>query len=104
MLSSILNKLVAASSALFKLLIFEMVGSRTPACRLSRTSPLMRSRPYIINPRFESPTGAFCAALWYARSLATRSVLSLAALMARVFGMVRSAEANSAMASCSREP
>ena len=64
MLSSILSKLVAASSALFKLLIFEIVGSRTPACRLSLTSPLIKSSPYIIKPRLGSPTRAFWAALW----------------------------------------
>ncbi len=57
-----------------------------------------------MSPRFGSPTGAFCAALWYARSLATRSVESLAALIESVLGMVRRAEANSAIASCSREP
>lgn len=45
MLSSILNKLVAASKALFKLLILLIVGSSTPAWRLSLTWPLIRSSP-----------------------------------------------------------
>lgn len=39
------NKLVAASRADFKLLILLMVGSSTPACRLSITSPFKRSNP-----------------------------------------------------------
>ena len=51
-----------------------------------------------------SPSEAVWAALWYARSLATRSVESLAALTESVLGMTRRAAANSAMASCSREP
>jgi hypothetical protein len=42
--------------------------------------------------------------LWYARSLATRSVESFAAFRERVLGIVKSADANSAMASCSLEP
>ncbi len=54
--------------------------------------------------RLGSSSGADCAALWYARSLATRSVESLAALSASVLGMVSSDEANSAIASCSRDP
>lgn len=44
------------------------------------------------------------AELWYARSLATRSVESWAALTASILGMISRASANSAMASCSREP
>ena len=44
------------------------------------------------------------AELWYARSLATRSVASWAALTASILGMISRASANSAMASCSREP
>ena len=41
---------------------------------------------------------------WYERSWATRSEESLAALTARVRGIMRRVWANSPMASCSREP
>lgn len=57
-----------------------------------------------MRPRLGSLRGAFWAALWYALSLATRSVESLAALSERVLGMVKRADANSAMASCSLDP
>jgi hypothetical protein len=45
-----------------------------------------------------------CDSAWRERSCATRSEESLAALTARVVGIVRRAEAKAAMASCSLEP
>lgn len=45
-----------------------------------------------------------CDRAWRERSWATRSDESLAALTARVVGIVRRAEAKAAMASCSLEP
>jgi hypothetical protein len=45
-----------------------------------------------------------CERAWRERSWATRSEESLAALTARVVGIVRRAEAKAAMASCSLEP
>lgn len=49
-------------------------------------------------------SGLTWASLWKARSLATRSVESWAAFTASVLGMTRRERANSAIASCSREP
>mmetsp|Transcript_12063 Transcript_12063/g.36342 ORF Transcript_12063/g.36342 Transcript_12063/m.36342 type:complete len:420 (+) Transcript_12063:126-1385(+) len=97
--SSMRRMVMAASVAKRRDLILEMAGSRTPALRLSRTAPASRSRPVCL--RESAPLRA---AAWLARSLATRSMASLAALTARVRGMTRRASAKSATASCSREP
>eukprot|EP00732_Lithocolla_globosa_P003289 Lithocolla_globosa_v1_NODE_2567_length_1950_cov_17.572559.p2 type:complete len:309 gc:universal NODE_2567_length_1950_cov_17.572559:294-1220(+) len=91
---------MAASVAARRLLILLMAGSSTPARRLSRSVPPWSSSPVHLSWLF---LASVCAALWYARSLATSSVESLAALLASVLGMTRRACANSAMASCSRE-
>lgn len=56
---------------------------------------------HFFRPRFVM---SFWKALWYARSLATRSVESSAALMARVLGITSRACAYSAIAICSRDP
>jgi hypothetical protein len=102
--SSIRRRDTAVSYADFKLRTLLIVGSSTPAFTLSRTSPFMRSKPYRSSPFLGSPAGAFCAALWYERSFATSSVASFAAFTASCFGIDKSAAANSAMASCSRDP
>ena len=44
-MSSILRMEMAASVANLKLLIFDIAGSTTPAVRLSRTTPFVRSNP-----------------------------------------------------------
>ena len=46
-MSSIRRIVIAASVANFSDLIFEMAGSKTPACRLSRTAPSVKSRPIL---------------------------------------------------------
>ena len=89
----------APSVANFKHLT--MVGSNTPACLLSQGLPLTKSRP--IHFRFFH-SGLTWASLWKALNFATRSVESWAALTARVLGITRRDLANSAIASCSREP
>lgn len=61
--SSIRSSDTAASYADFRLLTLLIVGSRTPAVTLSRTSPFIRSRPYRKSAFLGSPAGAFCAAL-----------------------------------------
>ena len=44
-MSSIRRIVIAASVANLRLLIFDIVGSKTPAFLLSRTTPFVRSRP-----------------------------------------------------------
>lgn len=100
-MSSIRKMVMAASVANLIDFTFDMPGSSTPAARLSRHLPSCRSRPIHFN---SLRSGCVCEALCIARSFATRSVASSAALTASVFGMTNSARANSAIASCSREP
>lgn len=102
-ISSILRIVIAASVANFKLLIFDIAGSRTPAFRLFLIFPLMRSSPECLSSFFYS-SSAFWAALWNTLILAIKSVASLAAFRARVFGMTKRASENSAMANCSLDP
>lgn len=45
--SSIRRIVIAASVANFRLLVLTMVGSKTPACLLSRGFPLTKSRPIL---------------------------------------------------------
>lgn len=101
--SSIRNRDTAASNALFRLLTLLIVGSNTPAVTLSLIWPLRRSKPYRMYFFFPSSLGADWAAPCAARSVPTSSVLSFAAFTASVLGITRSASANSAMASCSRD-
>jgi hypothetical protein len=94
---------MAASVANLRLLILEIVGSRTPALRLFLTFPLTRSRPEYFKS-FLLSSSLFCDALWKTLSFAIRSVASLAALMASVLGMIWRASENSAIASYSLLP
>ena len=94
---------IAASVANFKLLILDSAGSRTPALRLFLTFPFTKSSPEYFKSFFVS-SSLFYDALWKTLSLAIRSVASLAALIARIFGITKRASENSAIASCSLEP
>ena len=102
-ISSILRMVMAASVANLRLLILEIAGSSTPAFRLFLTFPLIRSSPEYLSSCLYS-SSALRAALWKTLSFAMRSVASLAALIARVFGMIWRASENSAIASCSLVP
>jgi hypothetical protein len=105
MLSSILKIVIAASTANFKLLTFDIVGSKTPCAKLFLTFPKTRSSPEYFNAIFFSSSHpTFYEALWYTLSLAKSSVASFAALIASVFGIIYKASENSATASCSLEP
>eukprot|EP01085_Mycamoeba_gemmipara_P005622 Mycagemm_TRINITY_DN8947_c0_g2::TRINITY_DN8947_c0_g2_i1::g.5622::m.5622 type:complete len:106 gc:universal TRINITY_DN8947_c0_g2_i1:111-428(+) len=92
---------MAASVANWSALTLPMAGSSTPASKLLRILPLMRSRPELASARL---VASVCAEWWCARSFATKSVASSAAFTASCLGITRSASANSAMASCSRLP
>mmetsp|Transcript_11391 Transcript_11391/g.38034 ORF Transcript_11391/g.38034 Transcript_11391/m.38034 type:complete len:341 (-) Transcript_11391:665-1687(-) len=97
-MSSMRRMVMAASVAKRSDLILEIAGSRTPRARLSRVTPLTRSRPVCFSSGWPACCEAWCAA----RSVETSSMASCAALTDSVRGMTRSASANSAMASCSR--
>mmetsp|Transcript_23529 Transcript_23529/g.39204 ORF Transcript_23529/g.39204 Transcript_23529/m.39204 type:complete len:337 (+) Transcript_23529:630-1640(+) len=99
-MSSIRSTEIAASVAKRKLLILEMAGSTTPAARLSFTAPWFRSRPVYLSASLPATT---CEVWWCDFILASSSVASCAALMVKVRGMISSASANCATASCSRE-
>jgi hypothetical protein len=93
---------MAASVANFSELIFEIIGSSTPALRLFRHFPFSKSRPQNLNSnRLGSVSPGTCDAECKVRSLEISSVASLAALTARVLGMTLSASLNSEMAICS---
>lgn len=102
-MSSILKIVIAASVANFKLLIFDILGSRTPADRLFLTFPFRRSNPECFSSFFFS-SSEFYAALWKTLNLAIRSVASFAALIASVLGTTSSASENSAIANYSLVP
>lgn len=102
--SSILSRAVQASKALFSILILLIIGSMTPSLTLSTTLPSYKFNPKYLSCFLGSPFGQVWDRLWNARSLATRSVESLAALVASVLGITSIDAANSAIASCSREP
>jgi hypothetical protein len=78
-----------------------VVSATDSAKRLAENNEARRYAAYI---EYSFLPSVVWAELWYARSLATRSVASWAALTASILGMMRRASANSAMASCSREP
>jgi hypothetical protein len=64
MLSSILNIVIAASVANFKLFTFDIVGSITPPARLFLGFPFIRSNPeYFKAFFFSSLASTFYAAL-----------------------------------------
>ena len=67
------------------------------------TQMTMKKGAYAYHFRFFR-SGLTWASLWKALNFATRSVESWAALTARVLGITRRDLANSAIASCSREP
>lgn len=67
------------------------------------TFPLTRSSPECFNSFFCSSSD-FYAALWNTLSLAIKSVASLAALIANVFGITSNASENSAIANYSLVP
>src|SRR5947199_9343100 len=96
---------IQASTADFNCFTLLILGSRTPALIWSTTFPFDKSNPKFLKFLY---LASVSAADWLRecleRKLATRSEESLAALTARVFGITRRAEANSAIASCSREP
>ena len=94
---------MAASVANFKLLILDMAGSSTPAVKLFLIFPFSKSNPECFNSFFFS-SSAFYAALWNTLNLAIKSVASLAALIARVFGITCKASENSAIANYSLDP
>lgn len=50
-MSSIRKIVIAASVANFKDFTFEIAGSNTPACLLSRTLPSCKSKPYLREKR-----------------------------------------------------
>mmetsp|Transcript_8481 Transcript_8481/g.20860 ORF Transcript_8481/g.20860 Transcript_8481/m.20860 type:complete len:278 (+) Transcript_8481:70-903(+) len=106
LIRSSMRRIVTAASVA-NLIAFDLVssGSSTPSFMLLRTLPCTKSKPHHFRSFFFSSVGAaVCAAAWWDRSLANRSVASSAALMASCFGMTCRASANSAIASCSREP
>ena len=101
-ISSILRIVMAASVANLRELIFEIIGSSTPAFKLLRGTPFVRSNPQFFNySLFSSVSPSFWAAACRDLSLDTSSVESLAALTARVLGITFKASPNSEMASCS---
>lgn len=93
---------MAASVANFSELILEIMGSSTPAVRLLRHLPFTRSSPQYLRLK---RSGLSSPGLWAAEcrvlNLEMSSVASLAALTARVLGMMFSASLNSAIAICS---
>lgn len=88
-ISSILRMVMAASVANLIELIFETIGSITPAFRLFLGFPLIRSNPQYFKSSFlGSCSPSFWEAVWRVLSLEINSVASLAALVARVFGIM----------------
>merc|ERR1719273_906351 len=87
-MSSILRIVMAASVANLSDLTLDIDGSSTPAFRLLRILPFVRSSPEYLNCFCSSVASYLMAALWKTRSLATRSVASFAAFKANVFGII----------------
>lgn len=102
MRSSILKIVMAASVANLIELIFEIMGSKTPAFRLFLGLPLIRSKPQNLSSIFFwSSSPSLCEAVWSVLSLEISSVASLAALVAKVLGITFKASLNSEIAICS---
>ena len=100
--SSILKIVIAASVANLMELIFEIIGSRTPAFKLFRGHPFVKSKPqYFSSSLFGSVSPSFCEAAWRVLNLEISSVASLAAFTAKVLGITFNASLNSEMAICS---
>lgn len=100
-ISSILRIVIAASVAKRIEFIFDIIGYNTPAFKLLRGAPLVRSRPQNLSyNRLGSASPSFWEAEWRALSLETSSVASLAALTARVLGRMFKASLNSEIAIC----
>lgn len=72
------------------------VGSKIPCLKLCLTSPFTKSKPLYLNPF--SSTYNYYALLWRTLNLLIKSIESLAALDANVFGIIVNASANSATA------
>ena len=94
--------MIAASVANLIELILEIIGSNTPALKLFLGLPAKRSNPqYLSDTFFSSVYPSFCEAVWSVLSLEISSVASLAALTAKVFGIMFKASLNSEIAICS---
>lgn len=101
-MSSILRIVIAASVANLIELIFDNIGSKTPALKLFLGLPLIRSSPqYFKLVFFSSVSPSFWEAVCKVLSLEISSVASLAALTAKVLGIMFKASLNSEMAICS---
>ena len=101
-ISSILRIVMAASVANRSELIFDTMGSSTPAFRLFLGLPFWRSSPqYLSSSFFWSASPSLCEAECRVRSFEISSVASLAALTAKVLGSTFNASLNSLMAICS---
>ena len=100
--SSILRMVIAASVANLIELIFETIGSRTPAFKLFLGHPFVKSKPQYFNSNlFGSVYPSFWEAAWSVLNLEINSVASLAAFTAKVFGITFKASLNSEIAICS---
>jgi len=86
--SSIRRIVIAASVANLSEFIFEIIGSSTPAFKLLRGQPFVKSNPqYLSYNLFGSVSPSFWEAAWRVLSFEISSVASLAALTANVLGI-----------------
>lgn len=88
-ISSILKIVIAASVANLIEFILEIIGYKTPAFKLFLGFPAIRSKPqYLRSIFFGSVYPSFCEAAWRVLNLEMSYVASLAALVAKVLGMI----------------
>ena len=93
---------MAASVANLIELILEIIGSKTPALKLFLGFPASKSKPqYLREIFFSSVYPYFWDAVWRVLSFEINSVASLAALTAKVLGIMFKASLNSEIAICS---